>query len=334
MVFSNHLMDALQGQIVGQDYAVTALTRAVTLALAGRRHSRRPLAVLLFVGPSGSGKTHVAQSLARVLHGHERKLISVNCSQLAQSADPLNNLGEQLTVGHWLANATLPDQPSAFSILVIEKVDKVPATFRDYLAAAIDRGQLYAAGQLFSLRNAFIILTSDLAKRQTEQLIGRTIGFFRDGENEFESSRQHTLALEEMDHLLGAYLVNHIDEIILFESLSEQKIVTLLKQQLAELEEYLAGLSIGLMIDETAETFLLKHSLEDLTHGMRQISRVVRNHLEFPLADLVFSRRLMPGTTVLVKHEAPHSYLHFHLMVPRFASAHWPVMRLHQARWH
>ena len=320
MIFSNYLMLALQEQIVGQDYAVTALTRAVTLALAGRRHRLQPLAALLFVGPSGSGKMHAAKSLARVLLGHERKLISVNCPQLAQAADPLANLGEQLMVGHWLANTTPPFWPVPFSIIVIEKIDKAPAAFRDYLAAAFDRGELYTRGQLFSLHPTFIILTSDLTKKQTEQLIGRTIGFFRENESEFEIPHQHISALEEIDALLGAYLVNHINEIILFESLSEQKIVRLLEQQLAEVEAFLARFSIGLMIDETAETFLLKQSLEDLTHGMRQIWRAVRNYLEFPLADLLFSRRIAPGSTVLVKHEAPRSFLHFHLMVPRFAS--------------
>jgi ATP-dependent Clp protease ATP-binding subunit ClpA len=66
---------------------------------------------------------------------------------------------------------------------------------------------------------------------------------------------------------------------------------------------------------------LLKEGLEDLNHGARQITRVVRNYLEFPLADLMLSRRLVPGTTVAIKHEQTKSYLNFEIMIPGIAAA-------------
>jgi ATP-dependent Clp protease ATP-binding subunit ClpA len=318
MIFSNYLMHALQEQVAGQEYAIAALTRAITLALSGWRRQQQPLAVLLFVGPTGAGKAHTARALAQVLLGNSRKLLMVNCPQLAQAADPFANLYEQLVVGEWLAQTTAAPPPVPFSLVLIEKIERATPAFRDYLAAALDRGALYARGSLFSLRNAFVILTSDLSRKQADQLIGRTIGFFQAGE-EFETPRQHLLALEEMDQMLGAYLVNRIDEIILFESLTEQKTVFLLQQQLTEIEKFLAAFSLGLIIDGTAEIFLLKHSLEDLTHGLRQIRRVLRNYLEFPLADLLLSRQLTPGATILVKHEEAQPFLHFQVMVPRLA---------------
>src|SRR5262245_59575499 len=214
MVFSGHLMQALLEQVVGQEYAVAALARAVTLALADRRYAspNRPLAVLLFAGPVGSGKMHVAQALAQILLGNERKLIYVNCQILYQPSTtqtnlyPLSNLYEQLVAGSRLSLMTPPFNASPFSVLVFEGLDKAPPVFRDYLAAAIDRGILYTPGCMFSLRNTFIILTSDLSKKQTDQLVGRTIGFFRDDESdsEEETPRQHLVVLEEIDNLVGA----------------------------------------------------------------------------------------------------------------------------------
>src|SRR6266498_2321574 len=177
MVFSSYLMQALQGQVVGREYAVAALVRSVTLALANRRYSdsSRPLATLLFAGPTGSGKMHVAQALA-----------------------------------------------------------------------------------------------SDLSKKQTDQLAGRNIGFISDEETDQEAPRQNLVVLEEIDNLLGAALVNRIDEIAVFDRLNEQNVITLLDRSLADFDQKLAASGIGFKIEEAAKTFLLRNCLDDPTHRVRQ----------------------------------------------------------------
>lgn len=165
----------------------------------------------------------------------------------------------------------------------------------------------------------FLILTASLSKKKTDQLIGRTIGFFIDGEPDIEMPRRHLIPLEEMD-MFGERLVNQIDEIIIFDRPNEQNLVTLFERRISEIERRLAGYSIGFMIDQDARAFLIGSALEDLTHGMRQLKRAVRNHLEFPIADLVLSGQLTPGTTVVVKHESPRSFLNFQIMVPSLAT--------------
>src|SRR5574341_789987 len=177
MVFSHHLIQSLQQQVVGQEYAVAALARAVTLALAGRRPDHRPLAVMLFAGPTGSGKTHVAQAFARTLLGNERKLISINCQQLNGDEPSPSSLPEQLLMGEWLARSALPYGPTAFSVIILEEIDKAPQSFRDHVVTAIDRGEIGTLGYRFSLRQTFLILTCRLTRKKTDQIIGRTLGF-------------------------------------------------------------------------------------------------------------------------------------------------------------
>src|SRR5262249_6683544 len=154
----------------------------------------------------------------------------------------------------------------------------------------------------FSLRDTFIILTSDLSKKQTDQLAGRNIGFFSDEETDQETPLQHLVVLEEIDNLLGAALVDRIDEILIFDRLNEQNVITLLERSLAEIDRKLAASGIGFRIEEEAKTFLLKNCLDDPTHRVRQLKRVVRNYLEFPLSDLMLSGRLSAGMAVLIKH--------------------------------
>ncbi|MEK7834213.1 MAG: hypothetical protein AAB401_24205, partial [Acidobacteriota bacterium] len=95
-------------------------------------------------------------------------------------------------------------------------------------------------------------------------------------------------------------------------------ILMLLERRLAEIERYLAVSSIGFIISSEAKTFLLKPGLEDLSHGMRQLNRAVRNYLEFPLADLMLSGQLSPGTTVEIKYEPRRTFLHFQILIPQF----------------
>jgi ATP-dependent Clp protease ATP-binding subunit ClpA len=324
MVLSSYLMQALQGHVVGREYAIAALTRAVTLALANRHYSDagRPLATLLFAGPIGSGKMHVAQALARIMLGNECKSIYVNCQILSQqpNASPQSSLYDQLMAGTALSQMTPPFTPSPISIVVFEKIELAPPVFRDYLAAAIDRGVLCALGCMFSLRDTFIILTSDLSKKQTDQLAGRNIGFFNDGETDQEAPRQHMLVLEEIDTLLGSTLVNRIDEIVIFDRLNEQDVITLLDRSLAELDQKMIASGIGFKIEDEAKTFLLRHCLDDPTHRVRQLKRVVRNYLEFPIYDLMLSGQLAPGMAAVVTHEAPKNYLNFRVMVPFYDS--------------
>ncbi len=327
MVFSNFVLQALQDQTVGQEYAVAALTRAVTLAVAGLRRRNDVLGVLLFIGPVGSGKTHMARTLARLLTGSEHAMTYVNCQQLGEAANHLASLQAQVTSKYRQTHAPGVPPAPAFQLMVFEEIDKAPPAFRDDLALAIDCGQISTPDRMFPLRNSFVILISDPSRKRADQLVGRTIGFFLDGESAVEMSRRQAVALEEVDNRLGPRLVSRIDEIVVFDRLNQQDIITLLERQLTQIERYLAGSCIGFIIEQEAKTFLLKEGLEDLNHGGRQITRVVRNYLEFPLADLMLSRRLVPGTTVTVKHEQAKPFLNFEIMIPGIAPTELPATK-------
>src|SRR5262249_5420571 len=116
-----------------------------------------------------------------------------------------------------------------------------------------------------------------------------------------------------------ATLVNRIDEIVIFERLDEQNVITLLERRLAETDRKLAASGIGFRMEGEAKTFLLRRCLDDPTHRVRQLKRVVRNYLEFALSDLPLSGQLAPGMAVLVTHDPPRNFLNFRVMVPCLA---------------
>jgi ATP-dependent Clp protease ATP-binding subunit ClpA len=314
-VVSQQLLGALQEMVVGQEYALTAVTRAVVRALGGT-HNRGPVSVLLFAGPTGSGKTHVVRSLATVLFGDERKVIYINCHQLRQASDTLLNFHEQLIGGLWRSLITPPYGLLPISILVLEEIDKAPEGFLDTLAASIDRGWILSKGLPVEIGSLLFVLTVTLSKKQVDQLVGRSIGFFVEGEAELDLSKRHLLVLDEMDHMLGSHLVGRTDEIVLFETLTAHHIMTFLDKRLAALEQLMALYGVRISLEPPAKQFLASQGTEDLTHGMRQINRVFKNMIEFPLSDLLLSQRLTPGSTVRVSYEAPRAFLNFQILTP------------------
>src|SRR5262249_17595042 len=163
-------------------------------------------------------------------------------------------------------------------------------------------------------------------RKKNDQLNGRRIGYFSDGETDRLAPGQHLLALQEMDAVLGPRLVGRVDEIIIFEHLNEGNVATLLERKLAQTERFLACSGIGFTIDHSARTFLLNQGLEDLAHGMRQIKRAISNNLEFPLADLMLSGRLLPGMLVGVSYQPPGSFLNFQIMIPQIVPPDMPPL--------
>src|SRR5262244_3714441 len=154
MVFSNFVMQTLQHQTVGQEYAVDAVTRAITLAYAGLRRRGNMLGVLLFIGPAGSGKTHMARTLSRLLTGSEHAMLYVNCQQLDPATDPLASFEGQVKAKNRAA-AGVASSP-AFNLIVFEEIDKATDAFRDDLALAFDCGSIALPGGVFPLSNSFV----------------------------------------------------------------------------------------------------------------------------------------------------------------------------------
>ena len=324
-VISQRLLAALQERVVGQEYAITAVTRAVVRALAGAPGDSSPISVLLFAGPTASGKTHVARSLAKVLFGDERKIIYINCCQLGQARDPLLNFHEQLVGGFWRWLGTPSYSAFPISLMVLEEIDKAPAGFLETLTSAIDRGWISSKGLSFGTRNLLIILTVTLSKKQVDQFVGRSIGFFADGETVSDLSKRHISVLEEMDNIIGAHIVSRTDEIVLFERLTGQHIAAFLERRLSNITGLMAAYGVSLVLDQEAKDYMVSQGAEDLTHGMRQINRVIKNMIEFPLSDLIISGRLVPGSIVAVSYESPRVFLNFQIVTPLFTPPGYPL---------
>jgi ATP-dependent Clp protease ATP-binding subunit ClpC len=297
------LSRALEREVVAQPRAVQALVRSVTISRSGLNGGDAPAGRFLFLGPSGTGKTHMALSLARALHGDTERLAVVDCVQLERQ-DEWQELLERIaphfryTVpGHGtrvLAMAPL-------SILLVEHLEAATPTLAQALMAAFETGRIAlpddASG---SLQGCLVLMTSRLCAREIFGEDRQEIGFSPATGDivESEKARIYNLCCSAVERGWGCDFLGHLDDLIIFHRLRGAHLSSILQRLLDELNGRLAADRVRVELDEAATRFLLERGARFLQHGAWYLGKVFRRFVTFPMADLVASERLQPGTRV------------------------------------
>jgi ATP-dependent Clp protease ATP-binding subunit ClpA len=300
---SDLLKTALEAEIVGQPGAVQAVVRGVVHVMSGLTPRERKWSGLLFMGPSGTGKTQLVQTLARTLHGDGRGLYVADCTHYVH-ADPWSAFAAQLlpmfsVPGQGEPGTVLEAPP--LSILLVEYLDRAPKEIVKALGACLDTGRLaLPGGRLGSLRHCLVFLTTSLCARELLEEVPR-IGFQAQapagGE---ENGRVHRACVVSAEESFGEDLVSRLDGLLVFHKLDER-----------HLAEILVRRGFRAEMTEAAAAFLLARGAGDLKTGARELVRVHRRFVEFPLADLLVSGRIPEGGLVLLDRREGEATLHF-----------------------
>jgi len=320
-MFSDMLKRQLEQEVVGQPRAVDRLVRAVTLARSGIPR-QGPLGIFLFMGPSGTGKTHLARVLTRTLHGEESRLVVADMASGIESSPWASIIG-QIAPLFALPGPT-PAAPAAappMSVVLLEQLEKARPEVVRRLAMVLETGQfLLPDRRRASLHNTFVIMTSNLCERQILDE-GHGIGFRADSD-ENERRRVFEACFDAASKQWGADFLGRLDDFIIFHRLDEASLEAILDRHLERLTAFLAARGIGLEVLGPARRFLLGKGSQDARCGARLLVRAVTWHLEFPIADLLASGRLLPQMRVVVDHREADKHLHF--VVPEEGAVHVP----------
>jgi len=335
-MFSDTIKSALEKEVVGQSLAVNSVVRGVTRVASGLMPRERNWCAFLFMGPGGTGKTHLIQALARILHGDKRRLIVADCSfftpgdpwsSFAMQLAPLfdapaapNRLGEMggtsspfgapPVQGHMGGLAEAPP----LSIILVEYLERGPKELAKALGAVLESGKLMLPGGRFAdLRNCLVFITSALCSREILDEAPQ-IGFsgLQGDEDEYdEQGKLFRTCFEEAEKAFGKDLVGRLDGLIAFHRLEEEHLGDIVDRRFQRLNQWLAPRGIGCTLLPKAKDFLLERGRRDLRLGARDLVRAHRRFVEFPLADLLISRRLPEGGTVKIDRLNGEETLHF-----------------------
>jgi ATP-dependent Clp protease ATP-binding subunit ClpA len=311
-MFSDVLKAALEKEIAGQPAAIASAVRGTTRVMSGLTPRERSWCAYMFMGPSGTGKTQLVRALAESLHGDARQLFIADCTHFVHS-DPWSTFATQLAPMFCEprvedAGAVLHAAP--FSVLLIEYLERGRKEIGKALTAALDTGRLaLPGGRLGSLHGCLIFITTSLCSREILEDSPR-IGF-QGGAAVGEDDRIGKTCRAHAEEQFGEDFVNRLDGLVVFQRLQEEHFGEIFDRRFDRMNRWIGERGFACALDPAARAFLLEKSRGEAKLGARELVRVFRRYLEFPVADLMISRRIPAGGLLVIDHVPGEAHLHF-----------------------
>ena len=286
-----NLESYLHKRVIGQNRAIEAVSRAIRRNRVGLQSTKRPPS-FIFVGPTGVGKTELAKSLAKEIFGTEESIIRIDMSEYMESHSTAKLIGAPPGYVGYDDAGQLTDRVKRkpYSIILLDEIEKAHPDVFNILLQVLDDGKLTdAQGNTVNFANTIIIMTSNAGSN----LNNNSIGF---GKGPIQNSSKMVDALKD---LFRPEFLNRVDEIIPFDSLTENDLMQIIDLLIAQTNEALKAKDIFVEIDEDAKKFLLSKGT-DLKYGARPLRRTIQNYIEDSLADKILRSELKPGQKVQV----------------------------------
>jgi ATP-dependent Clp protease ATP-binding subunit ClpC len=299
-----HMEDHIHRRIIGQDEAITSISKAVRRARAGLKDPRRPIGSFLFLGPTGVGKTELVRALSEFMFGADDAMIRLDMSEFMERHTVARLVGAPPGYVGYDEGGQLTDaiRRRSYSCILFDEIEKAHPDVFNILLQIFDDGHLTdAKGRKVDFRNTIIVMTSnigsDLIKRDT------SIGFSHSMTNEQEASdiyaKMKGKVEEEVKRFFRPEFLNRIDGQLVFHALSREHIVSIVDLMLNEVRKPMLEKGLSLEVTEAAKAWLGEKGY-DPTFGARPLRRVIEKNIEDSLSDAVLSGTYKPGDTVMV----------------------------------
>jgi ATP-dependent Clp protease ATP-binding subunit ClpC len=296
--------EELKGKVIGQDEAVTAISKALRRSRADLKDPRRPIGSFIFLGPTGVGKTFLAQKLAEFMFGDRDALIQIDMSEYMEKFTASRLIGSPPGYVGYEEGGQLSEavRRRPYSVVLFDEIEKAHPDVMHLLLQILEDGKITdSLGRKIDFRNTIIIMTSNVGaetlRRQT------TMGFAATkplGEHEYEAMRDRLL--EEAKKTFKPEFINRLDDIIVFHQLSKPDLMKIVDLEVDKVLERVRAKEVHIVLDDRAKEFLIEKGYDPM-YGARPMRRAVERYLEDPLAEEILRTNVKPGDTVQVSAE-------------------------------
>ncbi len=293
--------EELHRRIVGQEEAISALSRSIRRTRAGLKDPRRPSGSFIFLGPTGVGKTELAKTLAEFLFGDSDALIQLDMSEYMEKHTVARLVGSPPGYVGYDEGGQLTEavRRKPFSVVLFDEIEKAHPDIFNTLLQILEDGRLTdAQGRTVDFKNTILIMTSNLGSAELRKT---QVGFAKGS----ESVNHERMKLKLNDALKAHFkpeFLNRIDEVIVFHELTTQEVVQVVDLLFKRVQKQLEAKGIGIELTEAAKTFLAERGY-DRELGARPLRRALQRMVEDPLAEKLLYKEFKAGEMIIVDVE-------------------------------
>lgn len=295
------LEETLHKRVIGQEEAVSAVSKAVRRGRVGLKDPKRPIGSFLFLGPTGVGKTEVSKALAEAVFGNEDSMIRVDMSEYMEKHSVSKMIGSPPGyVGHEDGGQLSEKvRRNPFSVILFDEIEKAHPDVFNILLQVLDDGHITdSQGRKVDFKNTIIIMTSNAGAQSIIE--PKKLGFGAKEDEKQDHERMKASVMEEVKRIFKPEFLNRIDETIVFRALNKDDMKKIIGIMVRDLQKRCKEqLQIDLVVREAAKEFIVEKAY-DRKYGARPLRRKLQDEVEDRLADALIRGEIHTGDRVIV----------------------------------
>ena len=295
------LESELHKRVVGQEEAVTAVSRAIKRSRVGLKDPKRPMGSFLFLGPTGVGKTELSKALADIVFGSEDALIRVDMSEYMEKHSVSKMIGSPPGYVGFEEGGQLSEKvrTNPYSVVLFDEIEKAHSDVFNILLQVLDDGHITdSQGRKVDFKNTIIIMTSNTGAQGIVD--PKQLGFVTVSDETKEHEKMKSNVMDELKRTFKPEFLNRIDDIIVFHALSEANVKDITGLMLKELKNRVqTQMDIELKFTDHAKKYIFEKGY-DKKYGARPLKRAIQTYVEDELAEAILRGDVKKGDTVTV----------------------------------
>jgi len=293
-----NLESILHQRVIGQEEAITSVSRAIRRARAGLKDPNRPIGSFIFLGPTGVGKTELCKALAEALFGDEDSMIRIDMSEYMEKHSVSRMIGSPPGYVGYEEGGQLTEKVrrKPYAVILLDEVEKAHPDVFNILLQILEDGRLTdGQGRVVDFKNTVIVMTSNAGAHALKRQRSMGFGGAEDSDRTYETMKENIMG--EVKNIFRPEFLNRVDEIIVFHALEQSEIDAITRLLLKQVCERLKERGIELIVAESALA-LISRSGYDLQYGARPLRRAIQRMVEDALSEEILLGKIRLGDHV------------------------------------
>ena len=309
-----NMNEELGESVIGQDEAVTKLTKAIQRTRVGLKDPKKPIGSFVFLGPTGVGKTEMAKVLSKYLFDKEDSLIRIDMSEYMEKFSVSRLVGAPPGYVGYEEGGQLTEKVrrKPYSVVLLDEIEKAHPDVFNILLQVLDDGVLTdGLGRKVDFRNTIVIMTSNIGVRDLKDF-GAGIGFATQSRKDNKAEVIKSTIQNALKKTFSPEFLNRLDDVIIFNSLEKEHIHKIIDISLGKLFKRIGNLGYQVTLTESAKDFLSDKGY-DPQFGARPLNRAIQKYLEDPVAEEILKGEISEGDIIQASWDKKSEELSFKL---------------------